>query len=51
MSKDDKDRKVKTLLQTMGLVSAIGGGSYMSQDPNDFDFFEGDGEEDEWLHN
>lgn len=50
MNKDDKDRKVKLLLQTMGLVSAIGGGSYMSQDPNDFNFFEGDGERDGRLY-
>ena len=43
MNKDDKDRKVKLLLQTMGLVSAIEG-SYMSQDPNDFGFFDNQSE-------
>lgn len=45
MNKDDKDRKVKLLLQTMGLVSAVAGSdSYMSQDPNDFGFFDNQSE-------
>ena len=46
MSKDDKDRKVELLFllfETMGLVSALDS-SYMSQDPNDFNFFDNQSE-------
>ena len=51
MSKDDKDKRVKSLFQIMGLISAIGGGSYMSQDPNDFDFFDNQSEPNDYENN